>query len=169
MDLIGQLAGQLGIDASQAQALAGTVLGAAQRQAEPGAAAEMASAIPEMDGWAAKAEQVQEQSSGGFGGLLGAAAGALGGQQAQDVAQIVTLLGRFGVDTSKASMVAPTILSFLKERLDGQVLQVILSAAPMLAGAAGAGGGAAAPAAGGDDGFGLDDAAGMLGSMFGRK
>jgi hypothetical protein len=174
MDLIGQLAGQLGIAPAQAQAIAGTVLGAAQRQAPPEAAAEMSSAIPEMSDWQQQAEAAPAPSGGlgGLGGLFGAAAGALGGQQARDAAAIVTLLGRFGLDPSKAATVAPIILSFLKERLDGQVLQTILQAAPMLAGAAGATGAAgtdgAAPA-GDDDGFGLDDAAGMLGSLFGRK
>lgn len=163
MDLIGQLAGQLGIDASQAQALAGTVLGAAQRQAPPEAAAQMQSAIPEMRDWSQQADQ---QTDSGLGGLLGAAAGALGGRQAQDIAQIVQLLGQFGVDTSKASLVAPTILQFLQQRLDDQVLQIVLQAAPVLAGAAGAG---AAQDGGGDDGFGLDDAAGLLGGLFGRK
>lgn len=164
MDLIGQLAGQLGIDATQAKTLAGTVLGAAQRQAPPEAAAQMEASIPELSDWSEQAEQGQGDS--GFGGLLNAAAGAIGGQQAQDVAQIVQLLGKFGVDTSKASLVAPTILQFLRQRLDDNILQLVLQAAPLLAGAGGA---AAASPAQDDDGFGLDDAANLLGGLFGRK
>ena len=87
MDLIGQLAGQLGVNPAQAQALAGTVLGAVQKQADPQAAAQLSQAVPELDAWKAQASAAApapaSSGGGGLGGLLGAAAGALGGLPAR--------------------------------------------------------------------------------------
>ena len=64
---------------------------------------------------------------------------------------MVAVLDRFGVDKSKAALVAPVILDFLKKKLDPSLLEKVLMAAPMLAALKG---GArpetpAAPAAGG--------------------
>lgn len=169
MDLIGQLAGTLGIEATQAQALAGTVMQAVQRSAADEDAEKLKEAVPEMDGWTAQAQRAVSNSESGLSGLLGAAAGALGGQQAKDIATIATVLGQFGVDPAKATMVAPMILNFLKERLDAQLLNSLIAAAPILAQAAGGGAKPEAEAEAEDDGeFGVDDAIGALGSLFGK-
>lgn len=173
MDLIGEMAGRLGLDTHQAQALAGTVMGALQRQAPDEEAEKLQQAVPEMNQWQAQASQMVSAPQSGMGGLLSAAAGALGGQQGKDLAAIVNVLDQFGVDASKGAMVAPMVLDFLKERLDDQVLSNLLAAAPMLAAAArehfNGDGDAPQPPAAEDDGFGMDDAAQMLGSLFGKK
>ncbi|WNZ66182.1 hypothetical protein QEG98_05985 [Myxococcus sp. MxC21-1] len=74
---------------------------------------------------------------GGAGGMLSALGGAAG--QAGDVAAVVSLLGRFNIDASKASLVAPLLLNFLKSRLDPALVGRILSVVPLLAGAGGGG------------------------------
>ncbi|MCB9744198.1 MAG: hypothetical protein H6741_35040 [Alphaproteobacteria bacterium] len=153
MDLISSLASTVGLEPKQAQALAGTVLGGVRSSLEDEEGSEQASrldeAIPELSGWQAQAASLLGGGGGGgglgaafggAGGLLGAAAGALGGQQAKDAAAVVALLGRFDVDPAKAALVAPMILSFLKDRLNPQLLSSVLAVAPMLSGAAPEGG-----------------------------
>jgi hypothetical protein len=155
MDLIQALAGQLGIDAAQAKALAGSVLGGVQSAVadeDEQAAGELEAAIPELEEWkgaAAKELGDEEEPESGLGGLLGAAAGALGGggaggllaaaagaiggETGKDVAAVVTILDKLGIDSAKASLVAPTVLSFVRERVPGEILEKILAAAPLLA------------------------------------
>ncbi|MCB9763040.1 MAG: hypothetical protein H6739_24785 [Alphaproteobacteria bacterium] len=162
MDLISTLASTVGIDKTQAQALAGSVLGSVQsavaEEAGEGTAAQLGEAVPELGGWKAQAAKLLGDkpaaapaagglgglggllgglAGGGAGGLLGAAAGALGGQAAKDTAAIVTILGRFDIDAGKAALVAPVILDFLKSRLDPGLLSKVLAAAPALMGAGG--------------------------------
>ncbi len=159
VELISSLSSALGINPSQAEAVAGKVLGTVKDKvaaSDPDAAAELGSAVPELDGWAEKAEAA---AGGGAGGLLGSALGALGGEDAEDTAAIVSLLGKFNVDASKASLVAPIALKFLKSRLSEGTLDTILKAAPMLASLKG----------GGDDdkGGGLGGLLGKAGGLFG--
>jgi hypothetical protein len=70
---------------------------------------------------------------------MGAMLGAIGGAAAQagEVAAVVSLLGRFNIDASKATLVAPLLLDFLKSRLDPGLISKILAVVPMLAGAGG--------------------------------
>ncbi len=170
MDLIAQLAGTLGVDEGQAQAVAGAVLGKVKDEVAEGAgdeaADQLSGAVPELSGWQDKAASLMgggggggllgALGGGGAGGLLGAAAEALGGEDARNTAAIVTLLGKLDVDAGKAALVAPVVLSFLKDRLDPKLLSTVLSAAPLLAGG------------GGDARGGLGAAAGMLGGLFGK-
>ncbi|MBN2798236.1 MAG: hypothetical protein JXX28_03750 [Deltaproteobacteria bacterium] len=141
MDLIASLAAQLDIDPSQATAIAGTVLhgvkGAVADKVGPEAADTLGAAVPELSGWHAAAKAAQGGGLGGMfgGGLLGAAAGALGGQQAADTAALVALLGKLNLDPGKAVLVAPLVLSFLRERVDPALLSKVLEVAPVLAGA----------------------------------
>lgn len=157
MDLISQLSSTLGLSADQTQALAGTVLGAVKGQAEGQDAAAISEAVPELESWSSKAEGLTESS--GMGGLLGSAIGAIGGQGAQDAAGVAVVLSKLGLDSSKASLVAPVVVQFLGERLSPDVLQRVMAAAPMLSGLVQD-----------KDGDGLDigDALGAIGGLFGR-
>jgi hypothetical protein len=181
MDFIGQLSQQLGMDSSQAQGLAGSLLklvqGTVKERVGTDAAAQMDRAIPEMQGWqqAAGSAAPQQESGGGLmgalGGMLGGGQGASGGgaggllgalggaaAQAGEVAGVVALLQRFNLDAGKASLVAPLLLNFLKSRLDPTMMGHISSALPMLAKLAGGGG----TPGGGPQGGGLG---GMLGGL----
>lgn len=155
MDLIGGLSKALGVDPTQAEALAGaalaTVKGQVAVEAGPDEVAKLEQAVPELDGWVAKAraEVADAPAGGGLGGLLGGLAGsgagasvlgALGGQKAQDAALFAALLGKLGLDAQKAAMAAPLVAQFLESRVDPVWMGRIRSAAPFLTGK---GGGAA--------------------------
>jgi hypothetical protein len=183
MDFIGQLSQQLGVDSNQAQGLAGSLLelvqGTVKEKMGPEAADQMGQAIPEMQGWQQQAEaQTQPESGGGLmgalggllggqgqssggggGGLMGALGGAMG--QAGEVAGVVALLQRFNLDASKAALVAPLLLNFLKSRLDPKLVGGILAVMPMLANL-GSGGGNTPGGGGGQGGGGLG---GLLGGL----
>ena len=183
MDFIGTLAGQLGVDNNKAQAVAGSVLGAIRGQVQENAGAEataqMDEAIPQLGGWMQVAKSAiggkaepeapasapggglsglfEAASSGNTGGLLSAAAGALGGEEAQDIAKVGVILSGLGIDAGKATMAAPLVVSFLKERLGEGTFDMVLKAAPLLSSLKGAGG---------EDGGG-GGIAGALGGLFG--
>lgn len=170
MDLIGQLSQQLGVDSTQAQGLAGSLLklvqGTVKDKLGADAADQMGKAIPEMQGWQQAAGAAAPEAGSG-GGLMGSLGGLLGGQgqsggglmgalggaaaQAGEVAGVVALLQRFNLDAGKASLVAPLLLNFLKSRLDPKLVSGILSVMPMLANLGGGGGspGGGAPGGGG--------------------
>ncbi|CAM4019823.1 DUF2780 domain-containing protein [Corallococcus exiguus] len=156
MDLIGQLSQQLGVDGTQAQGLAGSLLklvqGSVQEKVGPDAARQMDQAIPEMQGW----QQQAQAPAGDGGGLMGALGGAAA--HAGEIAGVVAILQRFNLDASKATLVAPLLLNFLKSRLDPGLVGKILAVMPMLAGGAGGGSG---PQGGGGLG-------GMLGGILGK-
>lgn len=180
MDLIATLAGQLGVNPDQAQALAGSVLGGVTTSVKDEfgdeAGGQLESAVPELGDWKAKAAgllggaEEQEGSAGGLGGLLGggaggllgggaggllgAAAGALGGEGLKDMAAVAGLLGKFGIDPAKATMIAPLLLDFLKKRVDEDLLAKVLKAAPLLSG-------------GGESEADEGGVGGMIGSLFG--
>ena len=165
MDLISQLAGALGVPATTAQAVAGTVLGKVKEGlGDAPEAGKLDEAIPELGGWQKAAAGVMG-GAGGSGGMLGdmfssgagifgAAAGAVGGASMQEAAALVGLLGKLGITPDKAALVAPLVLNFLRERVDAGLLKKILAVAPMLAG------GSVGGATGG--------IAGALGGLFGR-
>lgn len=154
MDFIGQLASQLGVNEDAAKAIAGTALGSVQSAVKNDAgdevAGELGAAVPELDGWRAKAGDVLKEEGpteggggllggllgGGGGELLSSVAGAVGGEQAKQTAQLMALFGKLGLEPSHATMVAPLALNFLKERLSPELLNTALSAAPMLLGSA---------------------------------
>lgn len=71
-------------------------------------------------------------SSGSGGGALGALAGAVGGADARNTAMLVGILGKVGLDSSKAQMVAPIAYGFLKERLGPETMAKVNTAAPFL-------------------------------------
>lgn len=170
MDLIGALSSQLGIDSSKAEAVAGSVLGMVRGQVQESAGddavGELDQAVPQLSGWMDAAKSMMGGASddaapagGALGGLIGAAAGMLGGKEAQDIAKVGVLLNGLGLDASKAAMAAPVIVKFLKDKLPGGLFDTVLAAAPMLAGL-----GKDDGDDGNDDGGGI---AGAIGSLFG--
>ena len=157
MDLISQLSSTLGIDASQTQALAGTVLSAVQSQTGDGDAEAISEAVPELEQWNQQAEAATDASP--MGGLLGAAIGAIGGSGAQEAANVAAMLSKLGLDSGKAALVAPVVMQFLEERLSPEVLQRVVSSVPMLSGIVQDTEG---------DGLDIGDALGAIGGFFNR-
>lgn len=169
MDLIESLSSQLQLDGGQARGLAGSLLGMVKDGVADklgGEAAEsLASAVPELGEWKQDADALaaQPEPAGGFdmGSLLSAGMSAFGGQQAQSLAPVVSLLGKVGLDASKAQLVAPMVMNFLESRVDSGLMQKITSALPwigMLTGSS-----SAAPTEASSGGLGS-----MLGKMLGN-
>ena len=180
MNLIATLTEKLGVPSEPAEALAGTLLGGVQdavRGDDDAAANELGQAIPELEGWKAKAASLVEgdkAESGGLGGLLGSVAPALGGGSSggllggalgalagggAEIAGVVAILGKLGIDEGKATLVAPIVLGFLKDRLPEGLLDKVLAVAPLLAAVKGGDDG--------DDSPGLASALGGLGGLGG--
>ncbi len=142
MDLIANLSSQLGIDAGQAQGLAGTALGFIQRQVADKVGSQEASAlenaVPELGSWGEKAAALGggTAASSGGGGLLGMAAGLVGGGELGELAGAASKLG---LDASSVQKALPLITSFLESRLDAGTLSKILQAVPFLKGGGGGG------------------------------
>lgn len=160
MDLIEKLSGTLGMDASQAEALAGSVLGGLKGQVEKEVGSSEAQAfgeaIPELSKWtdAAKAklggddvgetgsdgllDLVGQAAGGGGGGLLGAAAGLLGGGSGGakiggfDIGSIMGLMKNFNLDGAKAGDLGGVLMGFLQERLPGELMNMLGDKIPML-------------------------------------
>ncbi|MCB9675829.1 MAG: DUF2780 domain-containing protein [Alphaproteobacteria bacterium] len=154
MDLVSALSGAFGIESNQAQAVAGAMLATVQSQAEAhddGAevASKLDSAVPEMGGWLDQAKALAGAPSaapagggGMLGGLMGMAGsgagnqllGAVAGKQAQNAALLAAVLGKVGLDETKAMMAAPILLQFLESRMDKAWLDRMLAVAPFLTG-----------------------------------
>ncbi|MEZ4315907.1 MAG: hypothetical protein R3F61_00310 [Myxococcota bacterium] len=170
MDLVGALSGAFGVEGKQAEAIAGALLATVKDQVASGTEGteveeKLDSAVPEMGGWLDTAKSLAgtpsagPQGGGMLGGLMGLAGsgagqqllGAVGGKQAQHAALLAAVLGKVGLDETKAMMAAPIVLQFLESRIDKVWLDRILAAAPLLTGAQPGGAG---------------NALGALGSLF---
>lgn len=149
MDLISGLSQALGVNPQQAEALAGAALATVKGQAadQGAAAAPLAKAVPEMDGWMAKARAMMAEApapapTSALGSAMGFASsglgnqllGAVAGQDAQDAALFAGLLGRLGLDAQKAAVAAPLVADFLRDRLDPATFDTLRKAAPFLQG-----------------------------------
>ena len=142
MDVIQQLATAMGVDATTATAVAGSVLGAARDQAGGDVAAKLTDAVPELQSWASAAAPAAPDQPGVLDDLARFAAssagggliGALAGPEAAKNAQAAGLLAQLGLQPSHAALAAPVLLSFLEERLGGVWLERLLQAAPIVAG-----------------------------------
>lgn len=156
MDLIGQLSSQFGIDASQAEGLAGGLLGAVKDQVADkvgeSEAAELAGHIPEMGDWQEKAASLAgggEEGGGGLMGMASGALGALGGGGAGGFAALLPMLTSLKLDSSSLSSLLPIGLEFLKSRLPEGLMSKVAGAVPGLSGGDEGGGGGLAGLVGG--------------------
>ena len=174
MDLIGQLAGTLGVDASKAEGAAGAILGMIKSQAPAGALDGLVQQAPQAAGWMEKAGPLlagvtgggPSSSNSGGGDLLGAAAGLLGGgggagalgalggalggsvggamQGAAALSMVSGVLGKLGIPPELAAKAVPLVLSFVQSKLGDGGFASLLGQVPMLKDLAGAGGNAGA-------------------------
>ena len=132
MDLIQILTSQLGLDSGQAQGLAGTVLNfiKARVAAKVGGreAQAVECAVPELGAWSETAETLSR--SGGGGGLLGLAAGTIGGE----IGELTSAVSKLDLDASTLQQALPIIADFLKARMDQETFTRVLSAVPFLKG-----------------------------------
>ncbi len=144
MDLIAAISSQLGVDANEAQGLAGAVLGSVQQQVSQklgGAdAAAFAGQLPELEGWKAQAGALGTGAGAG-GGLLGAVSSLLGGGGSGfDMAALVQVASKAGLGPGAAQQLLPLLLQFLQSRLDPALLSRLTAAVPALSGTKNKGG-----------------------------
>jgi uncharacterized protein (DUF2267 family) len=123
MDLVNQLASQLGIDPSQAQKLAGAVMGQLKGNLPAEQADAVTEAVPEADEWSTPV-------SGPLGGLLGA----LGGGQG---ASLLASVAAMGITPDKLVAAAPVVIQFLQTRLPAPIAEKVTAAIPGLLGGQG--------------------------------
>lgn len=138
MELLSELTSKLGVNEDQAKGLAGGLLGMIQSQVKSGVgeaeAQQFSESVPEVESWKS---HVPESS----GGLMGLAGGLLGGSEGGlDVGGIAKLAGGLNLDASSIQSLLPTVLSFLRSRLDDGLLSKVLGAVPLLSGGSQAGG-----------------------------
>ncbi len=153
MDIINEIASKLGVSPDRAQAIAGTVIGAARKEAPADVAQAIDEKVPEAAEWEPAAEKDAGGGLGGLGGMLGGLTGGGGG-----VAALLGSLSRFGVDAGSLAKIAPSVISFLKDRIGADKVQKLVSSVPFLKQFAG----------GGEGGGGGGGALGGLGGLFGN-
>jgi len=145
MDLIGALAGQLGIDDTQAEAVAGAVLGSVKTDAPEEETEAIDEAIPELEEWEATAKEalatdsVPAAGEDGLSSLVGSGLGndllgAVAGAETAEKAAAVALLDKLGLEPAHAALAAPVLLQFLEDRVGEEAVDTLLAAAPLLAG-----------------------------------
>lgn len=169
MDLIGQLAGVLGVDSGKAEGFAGSVLGTIKEYAPEGALTDLLAKAPEVSGWLAKAAPMLEgaKTQGGgmtdlLGGLLDGAGGGAGGilQGAAAIQGLTSMLEKFGISPELSAKAIPLVLDFVQSKLGDEGFKALAEKVPFLEEIASAVGGAGAPAGG------LGGLLGGLGGMF---
>lgn len=129
MDIITALSTQLKLQEAAATGLAGGLLllieDIVREKASFAAAACIREAVPEMRDW-------QMSSPTLAPGMLSLASLPSAHPLAGDGAEMISVLGRFGVDAGEADLAASLMLEFLASRLSPANLAVLVTAMPSL-------------------------------------
>ena len=151
-DIIKNLAAQLGIGVGQAEAGAGAILQLIREQAAHGDFQQLLKAVPGATQWMGTASEV---AGGDGGGLLGQAAGLLGGLTGNGgLGAAISALGKSGIGPEAAARFVPALLQLLQSKAGADLVGRLSSSVPFLKEALGAAGG-------------VGGLAGALGKMFG--
>jgi len=113
MELIQQLVTIAGVNEQQAEGGAGLLMGMVRDQLSSGDFAQVAEAIPGVEGLIDAAPSAE---SGGLGGLLGGVASALGGSKLGNLASLAGGFSKLDMDAGMISQFIPVILSFLQDK-----------------------------------------------------
>ena len=117
-ELIDMLTGSLGVKANQAEGGAAVLFKAAKDKLGDGEFSKLLGDVPGLPDLMKKAPA---SGGGGFGGLLGGIAGAMGG----NAALISTVVGGFGIlglSTDDAKRFVPVVLDFLRKKVGPDVV-----------------------------------------------
>lgn len=129
MDIVAALSTQLKLEESAATGLAGGLLllieDIVREKASFAAASCIREAVPEMRDW-------QMSSPTLAPGMLSLASLPPAHPLAGDQAEMISVLGRFGVDAGEADLAASLMLEFLASRLSPANLAVVVAAMPSL-------------------------------------
>jgi len=113
--LIQILMQQLGISQQQAFGGVGSIFSVAQQQLTPAQFGQLSSSVPEMNQYLAAAPAIAN-STGGYGGLLGSAVTALGGQ-GTTLGGAASLIGAFqslGMDSNMVGRFVPIVMNHIQ-------------------------------------------------------
>lgn len=148
-DIISELAGQFGIPSAVAESAAGSVLKFVRQEAGNGDFQQLLAAVPQIQGWMAKADAGAAASgSGGLLGQLGGLAAGLGGE-AGGIAGLLATLQHTGLKPEMIAQFAPALLQKLSAHVDPALIAKILESVPALKGLGGNLGGGALGGLGG--------------------
>ena len=178
MDIIQQLAAQVGIHPEQAEKAAGAVASLIQENASKIDFQQLLGAVPEISGWlhkakaagvtgpaAAGAAAVGGDDEGGFLGQMGGLLGELTG--GGGLGALLGALGKAGLNAETAAKFVPALLGLLRTKAGHELIAKLASSMPflheLLEGAGDAGG---AGSENGESDGGLGALGGVLGKMF---
>lgn len=111
--LIELLTSQLNIDTAQAEGGLGAIAKLAQDKLGSADFSQLNDAVPGFDSLAANAPQVD---SGGLSGLFGSAMSAIGGDGAGNIAQLVGMFDKVGLDADMVTKFATIVMQFVQEQ-----------------------------------------------------
>lgn len=133
-ELIAQLTGKLGIDASVANMATGKAMSLIKSHAGDDLFNKIAESIPgASEAATAGGEEATPSADGGgmFGKLAGMASGALGGAAGGGL-ELTSALGAAGLETDKMGGFVTTLVAFLKDKVGDEVMDQVLAKLPML-------------------------------------
>ena len=131
MELIQQLVSGLGINENQAEGGAGLLFQLAKNQLGQGDFAQVASAVPGIEGLMQAAPGLGGESSGGGGGLVGKVMSMFGGNKGGAMGNLAGLAGlvggfsQLGLDAGMVSKFVPIVTSFVQEQGGEQVASLL--------------------------------------------
>lgn len=128
-EFIARIVAAVGIDSSLARSAVGILLNMFLKHGDQGPVRKLMDAIP---GAADVAGAAPEQSAGGgFGGLLGAAAGMLGGSSG-GLMDTIGQLSSAGLSMNQAKGVGDELLNFAREKVGDDVVKQLAASIPGL-------------------------------------
>jgi hypothetical protein len=117
-ELIDMLTGALGVKANQAEGGAAVLFKAAKDKLGD---AEFSKLLGDVPGLPDLMKKAPASGGGGFGGLLGGIAGAMGGNAAL-ISTVVGGFGKLGLSTDDAKRFVPVVLDFLRKKVGPDVV-----------------------------------------------
>jgi hypothetical protein len=112
MQLVQQLVQGAGVSSSQAEGGAGLLFGLVKEQLSAGDFAQVAEAVPGIEGLIDAAPD----SGGGLGGLLGGVASALGGDELGNLASLASGFSKLDLDAGMVGTFVPIVLNYLQSQ-----------------------------------------------------
>lgn len=113
MELVQQLVASTGVSENQAEGGAGLIMGLLKEQLSSGDFSQLTDALPGVE---SLIDAAPSSSGGGMGGLLGSVAGALGGSDLGNLAQLVGGFSELDMDSGMIGKFIPVVVSFIQSQ-----------------------------------------------------